>query len=329
MKLITATTFLLHLSLAGCLSSEFGDLDDEDPTETESSLAYGAPTASCPATMSVFPVEGAHNIGYDASCAGGTCAVACDGSRANSDYGARANGGHFHHGIDVFAHRGATLRAVADGRVVYAKVDAGNGSREVKIQDACGWSYFYGHLETFAVQTGDMVQAGQPVGTMGNSGTGGVHLHFNASPAGYSDDIDPLGLLTATSPTACGGSPTPPPPPVSTTPGCGVLAAGEGLGANTMRASCDGSYLLIVQDDGNVVMYPAANVSPGGAVWNTATFGATPTLWMQDDGNLVVYHGQTPVWSSHTNGHPGASLTIGNGSLQVRSATGAVLWASH
>ncbi len=331
MKLILTAALTVSTSLVGCITSDFGDFS-EDPSENEGAIAYGAPAASCPALMSVFPVEGAHNIGYDAACGGaGGCPVSCDGSRANSDYGPGGSSG-FHHGIDVFAHRGAVLRAVAPGRVVYAKVDSVNGSNEVKIQDACGWSYFYGHLESFAVKTGDMVMAGQQVGTMGNSGTGGVHLHFNASPGAYKDDIDPLQLLKATAPTACGGAPSQPttlPPPPPSTPGCGTLAPGEGLGDNTMRASCDGRFILVMQGDGNLVLYPTANVTPTGAVWNSRTFGATPTLWMQTDGNLVVYHGQTAVWNSRTHGNPGATLEITNaGKLRVRSASNATLWTN-
>jgi len=332
MKHITSVAALtLSASLFGCVTTDFGDFESEDPNEFEGAIAAGSPNASCPALMSVFPVEGPHNIGYDQSCAGGTCAVSCDGSRANSDYGPGGSSG-FHHGIDVFAHRGAVLRAVAPGRVVYAKL-AANGSNQVKIQDACGWSYFYGHLESFAVRTGDMVVAGQQVGTMGNSGTGGVHLHFNVSPGAYSDDIDPLEMLKATAPTACGGAPTitpPPPAPTPTpTPGCGALAPGEGLGENTMRSSCDGRFLLIMQGDGNLVLYPSMSATATSALWNTRTFGATPTLWMQADGNLVVYHGQGAVWSSRTAGNPGATLEITNaGTLRVRSVSSATLWSN-
>lgn len=322
----TVATLTLFASLSGCVTTDFGDFETENP-EPEGSIRAGSPRASCPALMSVFPVEGAHNVGYDSSCAGGTCAVSCDGSRANSDYGPGGSSG-FHHGIDVFAHRGAVLRAVAPGRVVYAEL-AGNGSNQLKIQDACGWSYFYGHLQSFSVKAGDMVVAGQQVGTMGNSGTGGVHLHFNASPGAYSNDIDPLALLTTTAQTACGGAPTVTPPAPTPTPGCGSLAPGEALGENTMRSSCDGRYLLIMQGDGNLVVYPAASVTAASALWNTRTFGATPTLWMQTDGNLVVYHGQRAAWNSGTHGNPGATLEITNdGRLRVRSINNTTLWSN-
>lgn len=326
MKLTIAASLLL-LHSTGCIESDWGDLTyDEDPTEG-TVLAYGNPTAWCPAQMSVFPVQGAHNIGYDNSCNDGTCDVSCSGTRANSDYGPDSD--HFHHGIDVFAHRGAILQAVAPGRVIYALKDPKTGSNQVKIQDACGWSYYYGHLEGFAVQGGQMVVPGQPIGTMGNSGTGGVHLHFNASPSTYEKDIDPLNLLVAAAPTACSGTPGSQPPPPAPTPGCGRLASGEGLGLNEMRASCDGQYQLVMQGDGNAVLYPASNISAAGATWNSRTFGAVPTLWMQTDGNLVVYHGNRAVWDAHTHGNPGATLSIENGALRVISPSGGTLWSSR
>src|SRR5687767_8766329 len=68
---------------------------------------------SCDPQMDVFPVDGAHNIGYDASsCGTGTCEISCPDVNANSDWGGS------HHGIDVFAWHRAPLVAVADGEVV-------------------------------------------------------------------------------------------------------------------------------------------------------------------------------------------------------------------
>ena len=53
-------------------------------------------------------------------------------------------------------------------------------------------------------------------------------------------------------------------------------------------------------------------------------------LVMQGDGNLVVYGGGAALWSSHTQGHPGAALFLqGDGNLVVRASTGAALWATY
>lgn len=313
---------------AACLPAfEDGSYASHDPADEGSEAELGG-TAWCPAQMSVFPVSGAHNTGYDASCNDNNCDVSCGGERANSDYGGNPN--DFHHGIDIFAHRGATLVAVAAGTVLYAKVNENNGSHEVKIRDACGWNYYYGHLESFAVAGGQQVVAGQPIGTMGNTGTGGVHLHFNASPGAYSDDINPLDLLRSVQATACTGEVAPPPPAPSDGPSCGRLNPGETLAPYESRTSCSGAYTLNMQGDGNLVLYPTNNQGLGGAIWNAAVFG-NHIATMQADGNLVVYQTGTANarWSSRTNGNAGAYLQIGEGALYVRSAGGAVLWSSN
>jgi hypothetical protein len=50
---------------------------------------------------------------------------------------------------------------------------------------------------------------------------------------------------------------------------------------------------------------------------------------MQSDGNFVLYNGATPVLSTHTSGHPGAFLTVGNDGNLVISQGGAPLWTSN
>ncbi len=173
-------------------------------------------TETCAPRMARYPVQGPHNTGWDRSCLGGPCPVSCPDERANSDRNVRTDN---HHGIDIFARRGAPLVAVADGTIVAVGVPSpgnpGSGTR-VRLRDDCGWEYYYGHMEphTVRVTRNQRVRAGDQLGTMGDSGTGGVHLHFNVSPnGGYSNDIDPIDLLIATSPTACGGAPAPTPAP--------------------------------------------------------------------------------------------------------------------
>lgn len=186
----------------------------EDHGEDEAETAFAAET--CAPRMTRYPVQGPHNTGWDPSCLDGTCNVSCPDQRANSDRNVRTDN---HHGIDIFAHRGAPLVAVADGTIVAVGIpnpgNPGSGTR-VRLRDDCGWEYYYGHMEphTVRVTRGQRVRAGEQLGTMGNSGTGGVHVHFNVSPnGGYSNDIDPINLLIATSPTACGGAPAPAPAP--------------------------------------------------------------------------------------------------------------------
>jgi hypothetical protein len=71
-----------------------------------------------------------------------------------------------------------------------------------------------------------------------------------------------------------------------------VLLAGQSL------MTANGNYSLILQADGNLVLYAQSK-----AVWNSQTAGkGASTLWMQPDGNLVLYSASTPTWSSGTAG---------------------------
>ena len=193
-------------------SDSTGDGEDESTTTGSSTSSSsggdesttGDPIAPppCPEQQMIhFPVEAPHNIGYDhASCGTGTCEVSCPDENANSDWSAAAG----HHGIDVFAHHQAPLVAVADGTVVAVGVVSETSGLRVRLRDACGWEYYYGHLDEAVVDVGDVLEAGQPLGTMGATGTASVHLHFNVSFDGdYNNDIDPIDLLVDTSPTAC------------------------------------------------------------------------------------------------------------------------------
>ena len=73
----------------------------------------------------------------------------------------------------------------------------------------------------------------------------------------------------------------------------GVEFTGEPIWAS---GTVDPGDYLVVQLDGNVVIYNSAGV----AVWSTRTAGDIPTgLYLQDDGNLVVYV-LNPAWASAT-----------------------------
>lgn len=295
-----------------------GDADVEDDVEevpTDSGRdAPGALPAMCAPTMHLFPVGDAHNIGYDGTCSDNNCDISCPDEHANSDW----NGPAGHHGIDVFAYRGAPLVAVTSGtiqKVGWAvrpdgTVSTTSGIR-VRLRDDCGWEYYYGHLDAAVVHEGQRVEAGQLLGTMGNTGTGGVHLHFNVSPdGGYNNDINPFDLLKATSPTACGGDVPQPEPQPQPQPGeCdSVLAPGEALYANESLSSCNGLYTLVMQGDSNVVLY---DNSTGVALWNSQTVGkGGDVVVMQDDGNFVLYGAGGPIWHTGTHGYPGAALRV-------------------
>lgn len=172
----------------------------EEPGPQAEELVETNQAVTCSPRMSVFPVAAPHNIGWDkASCGSGTCKTSCPDQHANSDWSTSG-----HQGIDVFAYHRAPLVAVAPGTIVKVGWVSSTSGIRVRLRDDCGWEYYYGHLDEAKVKPGQRVVAGQVIGFMGNTGTQGVHLHFNVSPDGnYSNDINPFNLLWWTSNTDC------------------------------------------------------------------------------------------------------------------------------
>lgn len=125
-----------------------------------------------------------------------------------------------------------------------------------------------------------------------------------------------------------GGAAAPPPPPPPAPTGCGILNAGQGLAASEASSSCSGTYSLVMQTDGNLVLYH----NGVGAIWATGTDGqGGSSAVLQDDGNFVLYTAASaPLWSSGTSGHGGSYLAIqDDGNLVVYAPGGAALWDSH
>ena len=86
-----------------------------------------------------------------------------------------------------------------------------------------------------------------------------------------------------------------------------LLFAGQSLYVGQMLVSQNGNFQLVVQTDGDLVLY---QVSPHIAVWSSQTVGQRSyELSMQTDGNVVLYDDATPphaLWSSQTSGYRGA-----------------------
>ena len=122
-------------------------------------------------------------------------------------------------------------------------------------------------------------------------------------------------------------APPPPPPPPPPAPGaCGGLALGQSLGVNASVQSCDGRFDLVMQGDGNFVLYEGPT-----PLWASGTDGTDATVAvMQDDGNLVLYNGSgTPRWASGTDGHGGSSLAVQDDGNVVIYENGNPIWASN
>jgi hypothetical protein len=107
---------------------------------------------------------------------------------------------------------------------------------------------------------------------------------------------------------------------------CGTLTANQQLSSGQSLASCNGTYSLSMQGDGNLVLYRA-----GTSLWSSGTANsAASRALMQGDGNLVLYNSSgTALWSSKTGGNSGAKLDVQNdGNVVIYSASGTALWST-
>lgn len=113
----------------------------------------------------------------------------------------------------------------------------------------------------------------------------------------------------------------------SVTPMCEPHGGGETLAAGDAFTSCDGRYSLIMQDDGNLVVYNGLSKP----VWATGTQGAGNTAVFQDDGNLVVYApGGVPLWESGTGGNWGSTFIMQNdGNLVIYRSDGGAIFSTN
>jgi len=98
-------------------------------------------------------------------------------------------------GIDVAAPIGSEVRAVRDGEVFFVGGDpCCSYGNFIVIGHDDGWSSVYGHLSTFLVQAGDLVEQGQAIGLSGETGyVNGPHVHFELRSSGR--PVNPLDHL--------------------------------------------------------------------------------------------------------------------------------------
>jgi murein DD-endopeptidase MepM/ murein hydrolase activator NlpD len=99
-----------------------------------------------------------------------------------SAFGAERDGGRrAHRGVDIFAARGTPALASMDGWVTRVETTRVGGN-VVWMQPLFGnVRLYYAHLDEQWVAPGDFVRAGQPIGSVGNTGnarTTPPHLHF-------------------------------------------------------------------------------------------------------------------------------------------------------
>ena len=126
-----------------------------------------------------------------------------------SGYGVRMNdlhrptddGIHYHAGIDINGERGDDIVGTAKGRV-YQVWDESTalgmhptyGKLTILIHDY-DFKTYYGHQEKIIVRIGQVIERGQKIGEMGDSGLSyGVHLHYEVRKDNIA--VDPMNFLS-------------------------------------------------------------------------------------------------------------------------------------
>ncbi len=159
----------------------------------------------------------------------------------------------------------------------------------------------------------------------GQNGTFTFTMKASNQPGRYNESFSPVAEgyrwfgTNADHTITVNGQQSPPPQPVS------VMSAGQSLGTNQSLVSQDGRYRLIMQGDGNLVIY-----SPNRAIWATMTNVGiqSPRLDVQGDGNIVVYNSSNKYfWASWTQGNGPSNLIMQNdGNLVLYNAQGRPIW---
>lgn len=84
-----------------------------------------------------------------------------------------------HDGIDIVAPMGASIRAAADGEVIFSGWGPGGYGRTVILQHQANVVTIYAHNNDNLVQNSQHVRQGEFIATVGQSGRAtGTHLHF-------------------------------------------------------------------------------------------------------------------------------------------------------
>jgi septal ring factor EnvC (AmiA/AmiB activator) len=93
-------------------------------------------------------------------------------------------GRQFHAGIDIAGRPGTDVIAPARGRVVELGSDGPLG-QSLTLDHGYGIRTLFGHLQSLEVKRGQLVERGQVIATLGNSGRStGPHLHYGVEVRG-------------------------------------------------------------------------------------------------------------------------------------------------
>ena len=113
-------------------------------------------------------------------------------------WGFPRSGGRTHEGVDIFAPYGTPTFAAADG-VIYRVYNNSLGGLAINLIDNDGNMYYYAHLSSATVKSGQKIAAGQVIGAVGTSGNAAgtpPHLHWQYHP-GNGEPVNPYPLAYA------------------------------------------------------------------------------------------------------------------------------------
>ncbi|MFZ6781341.1 DUF4214 domain-containing protein [Undibacterium sp. Ji83W] len=110
----------------------------------------------------------------------------------------------------------------------------------------------------------------------------------------------------------------------------GSMNAGQNLLEGQALYSANGRFQLVMQADGNLVMYDRqqGNASAPGLIWQSGTHAPSGStgLAVQTDGNLVIYHAGAPLWQSSTSGSGMVLRLRDDGNLVLTNASQQIVW---
>ncbi len=105
------------------------------------------------------------------------------------------------------------------------------------------------------------------------------------------------------------------------------LSTGMRLSSGQYIRSSDKRYVLLMQTDGNLVLYGSGYH----VLWSSRTNGRPgANLVVQGDGNIVIYHNGKALWNTNTVGTDVSRLVVQNdGNLVAYTLSGKAEWTSN
>lgn len=111
-----------------------------------------------------------------------------------SVFGDKRGKTRLHQGIDIKAPKGTPIVAATDGYIERIR-EGGSGGKQLYLRDGKGRLFYYAHLNSWSVEEFEAVEAGQVLGTVGDTGNAKgttPHLHFEIMLGKDKEAVDPL-----------------------------------------------------------------------------------------------------------------------------------------